>query len=319
MIRNLCYKRDIAIFHETMIISLNNAQSSMTGRQEQIGCSSFILHHKARQHFWEGVGALSLKTFFHGQSFYTVGRGYHAVDDTSYLILNHEQPYTITLESETPVESFCVFFAAGFAEEVQRSLVTPTDRLLDNLDMPHTAPILFFERTYPHDDLVSPALLQLRSALLHKRYEQGWLEESFHEIVQRLLQAHQRVYKEVESLPALRVTTREEVYRRLYRARDYACALFDQPVTLADMAHVAGLSPNHFLRLFKQVFHQTPHQYLITKRLEHARQLLVQTERSITDICFAVGFESLGSFSWLFRQRIGNSPEAYRLQESPKK
>ncbi|MBA3357135.1 MAG: helix-turn-helix transcriptional regulator [Pyrinomonadaceae bacterium] len=74
----------------------------------------------------------------------------------------------------------------------------------------------------------------------------------------------------------------------------------------------ACLSPNHFLRTFKQAFHQTPHQYLTRIRLEHAQGLLAQTNQPVTDVCFAVGFESLGSFSWLFRQRVGLAPEAYR-------
>jgi AraC-like DNA-binding protein len=126
---------------------------------------------------------------------------------------------------------------------------------------------------------------------------------------------HQQVHYEIEALPGLRATTRVEIYRRLYRAKDYITALFDQPLTLADMAYVACLSPNHFLRLFKMVFHQTPHQYLINIRLAHVQQLLIESERPVTDICFSVGFESLSSFSWLFKQRFGRSPLAYRRQK----
>jgi AraC-like DNA-binding protein len=63
------------------------------------------------------------------------------------------------------------------------------------------------------------------------------------------------------------------------------------------------------------VFHQTPHQYLINIRLAHVQQLLIESERPVTDICFSVGFESLSSFSWLFKQRFGRSPLAYRRQK----
>jgi AraC-like DNA-binding protein len=122
------------------------------------------------------------------------------------------------------------------------------------------------------------------------------------------------VYKEIEALPATRAATREEIYRRLYRARDYASALFHTPITLADMARVAALSPNHFLRTFKHLFHQTPYQYVISKRLERARQLLTETDLSVTDICFSLSFESPGSFSWLFHQHTGCSPRDYRSQ-----
>jgi len=75
---------------------------------------------------------------------------------------------------------------------------------------------------------------------------------------------------------------------------------------------VAALSPFHFQRMFKQAFGRTPMQVLQTARLEAARRLLAHTGDDITSICFAVGFESLGSFSWLFRRRFGISPRAFR-------
>jgi len=204
------------------------------------------------------------------------------------------------------------------AEEVHRSLVAKSQNLLDEPERPRVEPVHFFERTYPHDDVLTPALLHLRAALPRRKDDRGWLMEKLHLILQRLLQVHQKTCKEVEALPSLRPATREELYRRLHRAKDYAAALFDRPLALEEMAQVACLSPNHFLRTFKQTFAQTPHQYVTQLRLERARRLLAQTERSITDICFEIGFESLGSFSWLFRRHVGISPEAYRRRKMQK-
>jgi AraC family transcriptional regulator len=283
--------------------------------QECIEAPSFILHDKVQQYYWEGRAPLSIKTFFSGQALYNIGSGYYAVDDASYLVVNHDQSYAITIEADTAVESFCLFFEFGFAEEVYRSLVTRTDHLLDNLEIPHAIPFHFFERTYRHDDLLSPALFHLRAVLNDRGQGQVWLREQFHELMQRLLQVHFNVYKEVEALPVMRFATREELYRRLYQAKEYASALFDTPITLDEMAHVALLSPNHFLRMFKHLFHQTPHQFILSKRLERAQYLLMHTSLPVTEICFALGFESHGSFSWLFSQRIGCSPTAYRHQK----
>lgn len=276
---------------------------------------SYILHERAREYHWQGQAQLSIKAFFSGRAIYTLGNGYCSVDDNAYLLVNHNQPYAITIEADTPVESFCLFFELGFADEVYRSLTTQTEGLLANPVGSDMASLHFFERTYQHDDLLSPALLHLHTVIAHTKYENTWLYEQFNEVMQRLLQVHFNVYKEVEALPVARMTTREELYRRLYRARDYMEAAFDTPVTLDELARVASLSPTHFLRMFKQLFHQTPHQYLINKRLERAKQLLLQTDRSVTDICFTLGFESPGSFSWLFRQRVGCSPTAYRSQK----
>ena len=276
---------------------------------------SFIMLERAQQYHWEGQETLSIKSFFNGKALYTLGKGSIAVDDSSYLLINHDQPYTIDIDSSTAVESLCIFFERGFVEEVHRTLTASTQALLDAPEPPTFPQLHFFERTYRHDNLISPLLLTLRTQLPSRRDQQIWLYEILLSIAQRLLQLHLNIFKEVEALPALRAATREELYRRLYRAREYASAFYDTPVTINELAQIAALSPNHFLRTFKQLFRQTPHQYLIQKRLERAAELLVSTDRSVTEICFALGFESLGSFSWLFHQRTGCSPTAYRAQK----
>ena len=278
------------------------------------GNETYILHERAREFYAEGTGGLSIKSFFHGQASYAIGRGRYRLDDRSYLVVNQGQPYTVTIESQAEVESFCIFFGAGFAEEVRHSLLAPTDRLLLDPGPLTSTPVTFVERGYRHDDTLSPALLHLRAQLAQRPVEQAWLREQLHTIMQQLLHVDQRVYHEMEQLSAARPATRRELYRRLYLARDYVDASFDQPITLAEVASVAGLSPNHLLRVFRQLFHQTPYQYITARRLEHARHLLRHSDRSVTDICLSLGFESLGSFSWLFRRHTGISPAAYRRQ-----
>ncbi len=86
----------------------------------------------------------------------------------------------------------------------------------------------------------------------------------------------------------------------------------EERLTLPQIAGVAFLSTHHFLRLFKQAFGRTPHQFLTHRRIERAKQLLRRTEKPVTEICRDIGFESLGSFSHLFRRETGVSPTAYR-------
>lgn len=279
-----------------------------------MGVASFLLHGKVQGYEWEGVGALSLKSFYSGQALYRVETGAHLVDDRCYLLLNHDQPYALSVAPERPIESFCIFFAPGFAEDVARSLITSSDRLLDDPDL--LAPqVHFFERTYPHDEPVSPPLFRLRELARKQPLDPVRLHEELSTLMEPLLQVHQQTWREAEQLPAIKRSTREELYRRLVRARDYAAALCASPLTLTELAQVACLSPNHFLRTFQAAFHQTPHQFLTARRLEMAQYLLRSTNQSVTEICFAVGFLSLGSFSALFRQKVGLSPEAYRRQK----
>lgn len=121
-----------------------------------------------------------------------------------------------------------------------------------------------------------------------------------------------------ERLSATRNLTRMELDKRLSQARNFIEKNIDKPISLSQAADVACLSIHHFLRLFKQVFGETPHQYLTRKRIERAKDLLLTTPISVTDICQSVGFKSPGSFSWLFRRHVGYSPEGFRAVNSQK-
>lgn len=271
-----------------------------------------ILHTRSRRHAWQGVGALSLKTFQGGAAHYTVAGSRYVVDDRCYLVLNEGQEYAINVDTPTPVESFCLFFAPGFAEAVHYSMTATPARLLDEPTPPTQQPCLFYERTYPYATELNACLQPLRMASAQQTGETGWFAEQFHTIMQALLAQQQATQTEVAALPYLRPATRDELYRRVYLAREYMLASLDQPLTVDDLAAQACLSPNHFLRTFKQIFHQTPHQYLVEQRLLRAVHLLHSTALTVTEIGLAVGFESLGSFSWRFRRRFGQSPEQYR-------
>jgi AraC-like DNA-binding protein len=98
----------------------------------------------------------------------------------------------------------------------------------------------------------------------------------------------------------------------LHRARDFIFAHYARPLSLEAVAREAGLSPFHLQRTFTARFGESPHACATRARLERAKQLLLDTELPVTDICFEVGFESLGSFSTLFNKRVGSPPSAYR-------
>ena len=105
---------------------------------------------------------------------------------------------------------------------------------------------------------------------------------------------------------------RDPVARRLDNARRFLDAHLDEPLTLDEIAQRACLSKFHFLRVFKAAFDDTPLRYLRRRRLEAAERLLVRTDLPVTAVCYRVGFESLGSFSSLFRRHTGLSPNAFR-------
>ncbi len=106
----------------------------------------------------------------------------------------------------------------------------------------------------------------------------------------------------------------EELNRRMLRARDAIDRAYAQPLDIPELASVASVSQAHFIRTFRATFGETPHRYLQRRRVERAMFLLRESGRSITDICFEVGFSSLGSFSRTFRDIVGENPTDYRAR-----
>jgi AraC-like DNA-binding protein len=100
--------------------------------------------------------------------------------------------------------------------------------------------------------------------------------------------------------------------RHLVRARDLADARYFEPLSVTDLARAARLSPAHFSREFRREFGESPHQYLLTRRLERAAALLRTTDWSVAVICFAVGLNSVGSFTTSFKRMFGRTPTVYR-------
>ncbi len=105
--------------------------------------------------------------------------------------------------------------------------------------------------------------------------------------------------------------------RHLLRARDLADRRYADPLTVDDLAAAAGLSRAHFSREFRKAFGVSPHAYLLTRRLERAASMLRTTDRTVADICMAVGLQSVGSFTTSFTRTYGQSPTAYRAAFPP--
>jgi len=109
----------------------------------------------------------------------------------------------------------------------------------------------------------------------------------------------------------------EDLNRHLLRARDAMDRAYAEPLDVRALAAVAHLSEAHFSRSFRTCFGETPHRYLQRRRVERAMFMLRETDRSVTDICFDVGFSSVGTFSRTFREIVGETPSGYRNGHGP--
>jgi AraC family transcriptional regulator len=255
------------------------------------------------------AGWLSIKTMAAGSAVWKTPEREFTVDANSYLILNDRHRYRLRFDSLTPVTTFVVFFERGLVEDALRCRTTPSAALLDE-PAREAPPAEFLERL---ETCASPLFGLL--ARFRRRVSAGMTvpesEDWFLRLAAQMVRDERGAARAMACLPAVRVATREELYRRVLRGRDFLLSQSDGRVTLPDAARAACLSPFHFHRAFTQAFGVTPHQTLTRHRLERAATLLA-TGQPVTDVCLAVGFESLGSFSSLFRRHYGVSPRAYR-------
>jgi AraC-like DNA-binding protein len=220
------------------------------------------------------------------------------------LIVNDGEAYSLTIDAPQPVETFCIFFARGFVEDALRAATTSSATLLDAPAAPRVG---FFERMQ-YEPSMRAELLRAHA----QRDDDVAIDASMFALAGTLVRAQCDVDARTARLPALKVSTRDELRRRLSVAATVIHARIGERLSVADVAAEACLSPFHFHRAFTSYFGETPHRYLTRLRLERARMLLRGTERSVSDVARDCGFESPGSFTTLFTKRFGVPPARFR-------
>lgn len=271
-----------------------------------------VLHEKARVFHWSGQGSMSIKSFYNGTAEYRLNSGTATVDSNRYLLLNDNQPYTITIDSPTEVESFCVFFTPELIKRSVFEYLSTEHRVLDDPSVLTLESVEFLDKTYCHDDLVTPTLWALRAGFHTFGSDPMWLEEQLCKLLNGMLLLHTDTLNKMNRISSRRRSTRQELFRRVSGARELIMERFRETLTLQVLSQQVALSPNHLIRTYKQAFGITPHQHVVRLRLREAGQLLRESRLSVSDICALVGFESLGSFSVAFRRETGLSPLQYR-------
>jgi AraC family transcriptional regulator len=274
----------------------------------RLGVENAVLWGRGNREYYvqDFPGPLSIKAVLRGQAEWRAGKSRFEVDAGSFVILNDGQPYTMRIEPGPPVETFCVFFERGFVEDAWRSAASGEGALLD---APEGRAVLGFEeRLRPRGGRIDRTLRRMRAAAEHG----GDAEAGFFELALGLMEVRTELAREIGRLPAARASTRQELHQRVQRGRQAMDEMLTEKLPLKTIARLAHLSPFHFHRAFCAVFGETPHAYRTRRRLERASRLLKETDSPVTDVCLDTGFESVGSFSTLFRRRYGASPTEFR-------
>lgn len=280
-----------------------NPPASALGREHS------ILHGLARDYSVHGFeGPLSIKTVRRGSALWRTDEGERVLGPGRYVVLNRGRRYDIEIDSVEPVETFCVFFADGFGEDLVRSSRSAEEGLLDDPDAAVPAELLeTIEATPPPMDAILGAIERSSRA-----------GDDPTDLLIALLEAIADRDAELRGLAirsqALRASTRAEVFRRVLRGRDRIESCWEESLPLGELARSAGMAPHHFHRSFRRIFGVTPLEHRTALRMEAAKGRLAGGDEPVQDVCVAVGLESVASFTRAFRRHCGMTPGAWRAQ-----
>lgn len=281
---------------------------------DSAGFPSVVIHTRSRGCYRPEIrGPFSFFLNLRGSSLCVVDRQVSRIHTDSYFVSNDDQQYTLQIEEGADTEIFNIHFGHFFAASILNSLVTPADRILDKGREKQLEPILFFNQQHRRDIIFNELIAGMLRSVRDHGFNRLAFEEQLSSLLVYHLQQHRYIADMVNKLPLVRKATRIELYKRLSRSAELIHAGFDTELSLEVLAAEACLSRYHFLRLFRQAYGLSPHQYIQRLRIEKARELLSTTRVPVADLADMLGFGNSQSFSRLFFQRMGVYPSQYRL------
>ncbi|MBS0419857.1 MAG: helix-turn-helix transcriptional regulator [Proteobacteria bacterium] len=274
--------------------------------------SAIICAHSRRAEYPLFRQLLSIKAVVNGAEDYFIDGRHLAVDQETFLILNEDRCYSSNILSLQPVYSFSIFFDRALVNNTWSLLRYTGAELLEDPQRRSPTSPEFAERLYHHDKLVSPALAYIRQHIEAGIEDEMWLEEHLSFLLQRMLRLQYNLVRQQHLIRARKGSTRREVERRLARGVDFICTHFREPITLAQIAAAAQLSPYYFLRQFRSVYGCSPGKYIQRRRCRAALELLRKSTWTMAEIAEEVGFGTRSSLCRRIKAEFGVEPRNLR-------
>lgn len=262
---------------------------------------------------------LSVRWVRSGRYVYEIDGRRYVLQPGNFLLVGDGEIYNSASDQDELSECLTISFNPRVLSNVLGAMSDPSESLLDNpLERPAGA-TNFLTDVYTPEPGFKKLLDDFSARAAGASFHQTALDEAFYQLMERLVLLQKQVRSEIRRIPSAKLATREELYRRLRRARDFIRANSEAELKIEAIASTACLSPYHFLRSYKQAFGTTPHQELLDVRLEKARRLMSFEKNNFTlgRIATESGFNNLSSFSKAFRQKFKISPSLFESSEKP--
>ncbi|MCU0439515.1 MAG: AraC family transcriptional regulator [Raineya sp.] len=248
----------------------------------------------AIKYVWEGV-----------ETYQVNGKNYILQKD-QYLLANQYAEGSILIDSKRPVKGICIDIKHSILSEALASFRRPDTEYVDlNLDT-FFATDCFVENQY---QAKSTHLGLFLNSLGNKIIEEiTFTEDFYYTICEKLIQDHIPIYKQLQIIPTIKYDTKKHLFRCVYRGKEFIDSHFTENLSIEQIAQEASLSQYHFFRLFKNIYQQTPYQYIHQKRLLFAKQALESGHYSVSDVAIIAGFPDIYTFSKAFKKMYKITP-----------
>ena len=257
------------------------------------------------------LSRFSLRAAYNGYQYYQVENQEHVVNQNRFLVVNEGDRFEHNVDQDRDVEGLIVAFNPNFLEHYLYSINHSQEEMLDNPFDRIQASLYFYKNSYQMSIKLDRYLQQLISNIKSGQKDPLYYQQSFQNILDELVGLEKSLQIKIQSLKALKKSTRDELYRRLSTGRDFIDAHLDEKLSIERIAQMACLSPFHFLRVFSTFYKTTPYQYILSERLKKAQFLIDHSNEDLQSIIEVTGFEHKRTFQRAYQKVYGITPFVY--------
>jgi AraC-like DNA-binding protein len=245
---------------------------------------------------------------------YKVGSKEHTVSAGNFLLGCKQPGVNAYFESKHVVKSICIDICPTTVAEAFTVLTAQDDYNFDNYLAGYFKTPYFFETVCPVGAAqFANKLNDLVAAIINASADQYVDKEWFLDLVEKIIFHEYGNYLALNGIRSVRLETRKEIFRRLKMAKQYMDDAFLEIKEISQVAAVCNMSEFHFFRSFKQAFNITPYQYLLNKRLQLAKELIMSGSLSVTNIAAHCNFPDVFTFSKAFKRQFNIAPSLYSV------